>query len=261
MSTLLDILLQGALLGGLYALFAAGLSLMFGVMRLVNLAHGDLIVLAAFLILAAGQWPRPEQFSRGPRSPCRCCSWWVMRFRWACSTGCSGANILPPLLLTFGLSIIVQNGLLQGFSADSRRLPAPGIEDGLDPARRRPRGRSRAGADLRHRGPGHPRPQRVVLSHPARARLPGRLGRSRHGATDGHRQPPPVRHRHGAGAGGCGRWPASSSASRTNFDPSAGPGAADLRLRGGHHRRARFLLGHARGRGSCSASRRPRARR
>ena len=39
------------LLGGLYALFAAGLSLMFGVMRLVNLAHGDLIVLAAFAIL------------------------------------------------------------------------------------------------------------------------------------------------------------------------------------------------------------------
>ena len=47
----LDALIQGVLLGGLYALFAAGLSLMFGVMRLVNLAHGDLIVLAAFTIL------------------------------------------------------------------------------------------------------------------------------------------------------------------------------------------------------------------
>ena len=42
-------LVQGILLGGLYALFAAGLSLIFGVMRLVNIAHGDLIVLAAFL--------------------------------------------------------------------------------------------------------------------------------------------------------------------------------------------------------------------
>ena len=42
------------LLGGLYALFAAGLSLIFGIMRLVNLAHGDLIVLAAFVILALG---------------------------------------------------------------------------------------------------------------------------------------------------------------------------------------------------------------
>ncbi len=47
----LDALVQGILLGGLYALFAAGLSLVFGIMRLVNLAHGDLIVLAAFLIL------------------------------------------------------------------------------------------------------------------------------------------------------------------------------------------------------------------
>ena len=49
---LVDTLLQGVLLGGLYALFATGLSLIFGIMRLVNLAHGDLIVLAAFLILA-----------------------------------------------------------------------------------------------------------------------------------------------------------------------------------------------------------------
>ena len=46
-----DTIVQGVLLGGLYALFAAGLSLVFGIMRLVNLAHGDLIVLAAFLIL------------------------------------------------------------------------------------------------------------------------------------------------------------------------------------------------------------------
>ena len=46
-----DTIIQGILLGGLYALFAAGLSLVFGIMRLVNLAHGDLIVLAAYLIL------------------------------------------------------------------------------------------------------------------------------------------------------------------------------------------------------------------
>ena len=47
----LDTILQGVLLGGLYALFAAGLSLVFGIMRLVNLAHGDLIVVGAYLIL------------------------------------------------------------------------------------------------------------------------------------------------------------------------------------------------------------------
>ena len=48
----IDTIIQGVLLGGLYALFAIGLSLIFGIMRLVNLAHGDLIVLAAFVILA-----------------------------------------------------------------------------------------------------------------------------------------------------------------------------------------------------------------
>src|SRR6188472_61067 len=47
-----DTIIQGALLGGLYALFAAGLALIFGVMRLVNLAHGDLIVFGAFVVLA-----------------------------------------------------------------------------------------------------------------------------------------------------------------------------------------------------------------
>ena len=48
-------IVQGILLGGLYALFAAGLSLIFGVMRLVNVAHGDLIVMAAYLALVVAQ--------------------------------------------------------------------------------------------------------------------------------------------------------------------------------------------------------------
>ena len=48
-------IIQGVLLGGLYALFAAGLSLIFGVMRLVNIAHGDLIVLAAYIALVVVQ--------------------------------------------------------------------------------------------------------------------------------------------------------------------------------------------------------------
>ncbi|MDH3196226.1 MAG: branched-chain amino acid ABC transporter permease, partial [Hyphomicrobiales bacterium] len=51
MTEWINAVLQGVLLGGLYALFAAGLSLIFGVMRLVNIAHGDLIVLAAFIAL------------------------------------------------------------------------------------------------------------------------------------------------------------------------------------------------------------------
>ena len=48
----LDTMIEGVLLGGVYALFALGLSLIFGIMRLVNLAHGDLILLAAYLVLS-----------------------------------------------------------------------------------------------------------------------------------------------------------------------------------------------------------------
>ena len=47
----LNVLIQGSLLGGIYALFAIGLSLSFGIMRLVNIAHGDLIVLSAYIAL------------------------------------------------------------------------------------------------------------------------------------------------------------------------------------------------------------------
>ena len=45
----LSAVIQGLLLGGLFALAATGLSIMFGVMRIVNLAHGDLAILAAFV--------------------------------------------------------------------------------------------------------------------------------------------------------------------------------------------------------------------
>jgi branched-chain amino acid transport system permease protein len=123
----LDTIIQGILLGGLYALFAAGLSLVFGIMRLVNLAHGDLIVLAAFLILvlvsALGLNPflaalvaMPVMFAIG----------WALQFFLLNRT--LGTDILPPLLVTFGLSIVIQNGLLEGFTADSRRIPVGGLD-------------------------------------------------------------------------------------------------------------------------------------
>jgi len=78
-----NVIVQGALIGGLYALFAAGLSLMFGVMRLVNIAHGDLIVLAAYLgIVVFRRWASAR--SRASSSWCRRCSCWVM----CCSAAC-----------------------------------------------------------------------------------------------------------------------------------------------------------------------------
>jgi len=123
----LDTIIQGVLLGGLYALFAAGLSLVFGIMRLVNLAHGDLIVLAAFLILAlvtalglnpflATLVAIPIMFGLG----------WLLQSQLLNRT--LGPDILPPLLVTFGLSIVIQNALLEGFSADSRRITVGPLE-------------------------------------------------------------------------------------------------------------------------------------
>ncbi|HJP10019.1 MAG: branched-chain amino acid ABC transporter permease [Dehalococcoidales bacterium] len=117
----LDTVIQGVLLGGLYALFAAGLSLIFGVMRLVNIAHGDLIVLASFLGLAVvqgiGMHPLLSLVLVIPI---------MLGLGYTLQRGLLnftlGSDILPPLLVTFGLSIIIQNVLLEIFSADTQRL-------------------------------------------------------------------------------------------------------------------------------------------
>jgi branched-chain amino acid transport system permease protein len=127
MTAALDVIIQGVLLGGLYALFAAGLSLIFGVMRLVNLAHGDLIVFSAFLVLAFVNWlGLPLPLAVLIALPVMFVVGYVLQS--AILNRAIGADILPPLLMTFGLSIIVQNGLLEAFSADSRRLNAGEIE-------------------------------------------------------------------------------------------------------------------------------------
>jgi branched-chain amino acid transport system permease protein len=124
----LDTIVQGVLLGGLYALFAAGLSLIFGVMRLVNLAHGDVIVVAAFALLAL-----VNHFGLGLAAALLIIAPGMFVLGYAVQylliNRVIGKDILPPLLITFGLSIFAQNGLLEAFSADSRRLPANGWEN------------------------------------------------------------------------------------------------------------------------------------
>ncbi len=128
----LDILVQGALVGGLYALFATGLSLIFGVMRLVNLAHGDLIVLAAYLALVCVQ-----HLGLSPLASLIVVVPVMAVFGYALQRLLLNRtlfeeggvdDILPPLLVTFGLSIVIQNALLQEFSADSRKLDLSGLE-------------------------------------------------------------------------------------------------------------------------------------
>lgn len=123
----IDAIIQGVLLGGLYTLFAAGLSLIFGIMRLVNLAHGDLIVLAAFVILATAHALGLDAFTATAVAlPLMFAAGYGLQFLVLNRT--LGPDILPPLLVTFGLSIIVQNSLLEMFTADSRRLSAGAIE-------------------------------------------------------------------------------------------------------------------------------------
>jgi branched-chain amino acid transport system permease protein len=123
----INVIIQGVLIGGLYAMFAAGLALIFGVMRLVNIAHGDLIVLAAYLALVA-----TETLALNPLIAIAIVAPVMAAIGYLLQRGLLnrtlGDDLLPPLLVTFGLSIIIQNGLLELFTADSRRLNAGAIE-------------------------------------------------------------------------------------------------------------------------------------
>ena len=112
----LGTIIQGVLLGGLYALFAAGLSVIFGIMRLVNLAHGDLIVLAAFAILSLTTWLGFDPFLAALLAmPAMFAAGFALQHVLLNRT--LGRDLLPPLLVTFGLSIIIQNGLLEAYTA------------------------------------------------------------------------------------------------------------------------------------------------
>ena len=96
-------------------------------MRLVNLAHGDLIVLAAFVILAVAGWLGLDAFAATLAAlPIMFAAGFALQYLLLNRT--LGRGLLPPLLVTFGLSIIIENGLLELFSADSRRLHAGSIE-------------------------------------------------------------------------------------------------------------------------------------
>jgi branched-chain amino acid transport system permease protein len=122
-----DAIVQGVMLGGLYALFAMGQSLIFGVMRLTNTAHGDFIILAAFAGLAA-----VTGFNINPFLMMLALSPIAFGFGYALQrgvlNGTLGDDPLPSLVVTFGLSIVIQNLLMEIFSADTRSISALGLE-------------------------------------------------------------------------------------------------------------------------------------
>jgi branched-chain amino acid transport system permease protein len=123
-------IIQGILLGGLYALFAAGLSLVFGVMRLVNLAHGDFSILAAYVALAI-----VGSLNINPFYTIVLVAIVMALFGYLIQRGlfnfAMDAGPMQAILATFGIAIIIQNLLLEGFTANSKGLDAGRIENSV----------------------------------------------------------------------------------------------------------------------------------
>jgi len=121
-----NLILQGALLGGYYALLASGLSFLFGVMRIINLAHGSLAVIAAYAL-----WFIAERWGIGPFLgilavlPVMGGLGWLLH-RTVFERSLQGGELVP-ILSTFGLATVVDNVMFQNFGADTRSL-APYID-------------------------------------------------------------------------------------------------------------------------------------
>lgn len=122
----LDAIVQGVLLGGMYAQYALGMALMFGVMRIVNIAHGDVMILLSLIAVSlAGVLPVGNLGLVIVIVPIAVgIGWLLQKF---ILNRVVGADPLPSLIATFGLSIALQNLMLEIWSADTRSLPNSGI--------------------------------------------------------------------------------------------------------------------------------------
>lgn len=121
----METLLQGMILGGLYALFALGQSLIFGVMRMTNTAHGDFIILGSFIALSAVMLGMSPWLALCVTLPITLLIGYVLQSY--VLNGTLGKDPLPSLVVTFGLSIVVQNMLLELYSADPRAIDTQGF--------------------------------------------------------------------------------------------------------------------------------------
>jgi len=114
-------IIQGILIGGLYALFACGLSLMFGVMKVVNLAHGDLAVVAGYIAVGVIAVTHiPVLWSFVIVVPIMAAAGYVLQR--TLIQGALDRSVLTTLMVTFGLSVVIENALLQFYTANSRGL-------------------------------------------------------------------------------------------------------------------------------------------
>lgn len=127
MNTFINIVVQGVLLGALYGLFAMGQSLVFGVMRLTNTAHGDFIVLLAFVLFALTNYAHvPLAVSLVLLLVIAFGAGYAVQY--TILNRVSSRDPLPSLIVTFGLSIVIQNVLQQVFSADPRSVATGSFE-------------------------------------------------------------------------------------------------------------------------------------
>src|SRR5215472_5457807 len=114
-------IIQGILTGGLYALFACGLSLMFGVMKVVNLAHGDLALVAGYVAIGVIAVTHiPVLWSFIIVVPLMAALGYVLQR--TILQGAVDRSVLTTLMVTFGLSVVIENGLLQFFTANTRGI-------------------------------------------------------------------------------------------------------------------------------------------
>jgi branched-chain amino acid transport system permease protein len=114
-------IIQGILTGGLYALFACGLSLLFGVMKVINLAHGDLAVVGGYVALGVIAVTHvPVLWSFLIVVPIMAALGYVLQR--TVIQAALNRSILTTLIVTFGLSVVIENGLLEFASANSHSL-------------------------------------------------------------------------------------------------------------------------------------------
>ena len=119
---------QGILLGGLYALFAVGLALVFGTMRLVNLAHGDLTILPAYVALLIVNALRFNPFYSIPITMVIMFVFGYLLQRGLLNLVVQSGEVVG-VIVTFGISIVIQNALLLAFTANSQGLDAGTVEN------------------------------------------------------------------------------------------------------------------------------------
>src|SRR5215470_3295776 len=126
----IDVLVAGVLAGGLYALIGLGLSLVFGVLRVMNLAHGEFIIGGAYLAWLVVDHVGVDPLVAMPIAMLgmAAIAYPIQRYL---LTGLVLASPTAPLVATFGLALIMQAGLQQAFGIDIHSLDAPYASSGM----------------------------------------------------------------------------------------------------------------------------------